>query len=44
MVFGFFKNKKKELQKEEFRLEDLVLSKLKVGFLVDYDRRNIFHR
>ena len=37
MVFGFFKNKKKELQKEEFRLEDLVLSKLKVGFLVDYD-------
>ncbi|MBT4128944.1 MAG: DUF4178 domain-containing protein [Nitrospina sp.] len=37
MVFDFFKNKKEELQKEEFRIEDLVLSKLKVGFLVDYD-------
>ena len=37
MVFDFFKNKKAELQKEEFRIEDLVLSKLKVGFLVDYD-------
>ena len=37
MVFDFFKNKKEKLQKEEFRIEDLVLSKLKVSFLVDYD-------
>ena len=32
MVFGFFKNKKKELQKEEFRLEDLCLVNLKSVF------------
>ena len=32
MVFDFFKKKKKE-----FRIEDLELSKLKTGFLVDYD-------
>jgi len=41
MVFDFFKNKKEKLQKEEFRIEDLVLSKLKVGFLVDYDLKTI---
>jgi len=35
MVFDFFKKKKKE----EFRIEDLVLSKLKKGFMVDYDMR-----
>ena len=40
MVFNFFKKKKEELQKEEFRIEDLVLSKLKVGFLVDYDLKS----
>ena len=34
MAFDFFKKKKKE---EEFRIEDLVLSKLKTGFMVDYD-------
>ncbi|MBL7021367.1 MAG: DUF4178 domain-containing protein [Nitrospinaceae bacterium] len=39
MVFNFFKNKKKELSEEEFRIEDLVLSKLKTGFLVDYDMK-----
>ena len=33
MVFDFFKKKKKE----EFRIEDLVLTKLKTGFMVDYD-------
>ncbi len=33
MVFDFFKKKKKE----EFRIEDLVLAKLKTGFMVDYD-------
>jgi len=36
MVFDFFKKKKKE---EEFRIEDLVLSKLKTGFMVDYDMK-----
>lgn len=36
MAFDFFKKKKK---KEEIKLEDLVLSKLKPGFLVDYDMR-----
>lgn len=35
MAFDFFKKKKKE----EFRIEDLVLSKLKSGFLVDYDMK-----
>ncbi|MBT5550444.1 MAG: DUF4178 domain-containing protein [Nitrospina sp.] len=39
MVFNFFKKKKEELQKEEFRIEDLVLSKLKTGFMVDYDMK-----
>jgi hypothetical protein len=39
MVFDFFKKKKAEFQKEEFRIEDLVLSKLKTGFLVDYDMK-----
>ena len=39
MVFDFFKKKKAELQKEEFRIEDLVLGKLKIGFLVDYDMK-----
>ena len=32
MAFDFFKKKKKE-----FRIEDLELSKLKTGFMVDYD-------
>ena len=36
MVFDFFKKKKKE---EEFRIEDLVLSKLKTGFMIDYDMK-----
>ena len=36
MAFDFFKKKKKE---EQPQLEDLVLSKLKPGFLVDYDMR-----
>ena len=39
MVFYFFKKKKEALQKEEFRIEDLVLSKLKTGFMVDYDMK-----
>ena len=39
MAFDFFKKKKQELQKEEFRIEDLVLSKLKTDFLVDYDMK-----
>jgi len=39
MVFDFFKKKKAELQKEEFHIEDLVLSKLKTGFLVDFDMK-----
>ena len=34
MAFDFFKKKK-----EEPKLEDLVLSKLKPGFLVDYDMK-----
>ncbi len=34
MVFGFFKKDKKEPQ-----VEDLVLSKLQPGFLVDYDMK-----
>ncbi|MCH8156707.1 MAG: DUF4178 domain-containing protein [Nitrospinae bacterium] len=36
MAFDFFKKKEK---KEEFRIEDLVLSKLKTGFMVDYDMK-----
>ncbi len=39
MVFDFFKKKKEALPKEEFRIEDLVLSKLKKGFMVDYDMK-----
>lgn len=39
MVFDFFKKKKAELSKEEFRIEDLVLNKLKTGFMVDYDMK-----
>ena len=39
MVFDFFKNKKEERQKQEFCIEDLVLSKLKTGFLVDYEMK-----
>ncbi|MBT5375881.1 MAG: hypothetical protein HOL15_03615, partial [Nitrospinaceae bacterium] len=39
MVFDFFKKKKEALRQEEFRIEDLVLSKLKKGFMVDYDMK-----
>ena len=39
MVFNFFKKKKEELSKDEFRIEDLVLSKLKTDFMVDYDMK-----
>ena len=39
MIFDFFKRKKTELRKEEFRIEDLVLRKLKKGFLVDYEMK-----
>ncbi len=37
MVFDFFKKKKKG--EEELCFEDLVLSRLKTGFMVDYDMK-----
>ncbi len=37
MVFGFFKKNKDEKKQEAPQLEDLVLSKLRPGYLVDYD-------
>ncbi len=39
MVFDFFKKKKEKPGKEEFRIEDLVLCKLRTGFIVDYDMK-----